>query len=61
MKALSRRVAALETRRRFRSPQRIVVHYEGQPEPEGIDENTLLIRVVYEDAPLPYAPVENAL
>jgi len=59
MRNLYRRVAALETRQRLNSPQRIIVHYEGEPEPEGIDDNTLLIRVTYVQAPLPYAKAAN--
>ena len=61
MRNLYRRVAALEARHKPSFPQRIVVHYEGEPEPKDIDDNTLVVHVEYVTVPLPYAVPEKAL
>ena len=56
MTSLRRRILALEARKALTFPQRIVVRYPGEEpyQPQGeIDENTLLVTVEYEEAPLP--------
>lgn len=58
MRAIFRRVAALEARKRLSFPQRVIVQYcyEGEepPEPpEDCDENTLRVLVTYVAVPLP--------